>query len=83
MPLPLGKDEWQVPYPSGTEKWKSPPYPGGEPSRIHLILPLQNGSLTLQTALWADRQKDWNFSFQDKENMSNQNDVRRWYMVRN
>ena len=30
-PTPAGKDEWQMPYPSGTENGKSPPYPGGDP----------------------------------------------------
>ena len=35
-----GQDEWQMHYPSGTEKWQIPhPIPGG-PSGIHLILPL-------------------------------------------
>ena len=40
MPLPPGKDEWQMPYPLGTENWQIPhPIPGG-PSGFHLILPL-------------------------------------------
>ena len=29
MPLPPGKDEWQMPYPLGTENWQIPhPIPG-------------------------------------------------------
>ena len=39
MPLPPGKDEWQMLYPSGTENWQIPhPISGRGPSGIHLIL---------------------------------------------
>ena len=42
MPLPPGKDEWQIPYPWGTENWQIPTLyrGGGGPLGIHLILPL-------------------------------------------
>ena len=40
MSLSPSKDEWQIPYPSGTENWQIPhSIPGGS-SEIHLILPL-------------------------------------------
>ena len=44
---------------------------------------LQNGRLTLQTGSLYRSTKHWNFNFQEKENRSNQNNVRLSYMVRN